>query len=645
MMAPTSKVALNSEVTNFYEPGLLHHIINYSRDAVIVVSSEDLTIYEVDKKTCQMLGYRQSELLGKNLSEVECSLQDLFFWDDVKQTPDFSDIRIAESEWLTIDGRVIPIEKRVSSFNNGTAIFWIVHAEDITARRQVTQDQIHLSSQLQSSLEATAEGILSFDLRGNVINMNRRFISMWQLPEDILIARNVETIVACMQSRCFNALDFEISLLRVKSDPDIETEDHVSLLDGRYFDVVSKPEFYRDQLIGRVLSVRDITDMKRVENNLMEMRDIAELANQEKSKMLDAVRISESRLRRLVNSSLVGIIEGHLSGQLVEANQVLLQLLGYERSALESGILNFYSMMPDTFHSAYRAALIEIESSFQAAPFESELIRRDGTLIPVMIGLARLEGAVNEWVGFVLDLTEQKKADKIKSEFIAVVSHELRTPLTSIRGALGLLEHSVGIDFPPKLMQLLKIAHKNSQRLGTLVNDLLDIEKLVSGKMDIRMDRIDLIKLTHQAIEANSAYAQQFGVRYQFSDHPDNAWAICDADRVMQVFANLMSNAAKFSPSGCVVLIRVFDLSDTFRIEVKDKGQGIPVDFHDRVFAKFAQADGGNTRKQGGTGLGLNISKTFVEKMGGHIGFVSTVGEGTTFWFTLTAGVRRRGEG
>ena len=263
----------------------------------------------------------------------------------------------------------------------------------------------------------------------------------------------------------------------------------------------------------------------------------------------------------------------------------------------------------------------------------------------IMIGLARLEGAVNEWVGFVLDLTEQKKADKIKSEFIAVVSHELRTPLTSIRGALGLLEHSVGVDFPPKLMQLLKIAHKNSQRLGTLVNDLLDIEKLVSGKMDISMDRIDLIKLTHQAIEANSAYAQQFGVHYQFSDHPDNAWAICDADRVMQVFANLMSNAAKFSPTGGVVLIRVFDLSDTFRIEVEDKGQGIPVDFHDRVFAKFAQADGGNTRKQGGTGLGLNISKTFVEKMGGHIGFVSTVGEGTTFWFTLTAGVRRRGEG
>jgi len=465
-----------SDATTLLGAGLLQHIINYSRDAVIVVSSGDLIICDVAQKTCSMLGRSREELIGTHLSTVECSLQDLFFWDDIRQTPEFIDSRIAESEWLTSDGRVLPIEKRVSSFKNHADIFWVIHAEDITNKRQVSEEQIHLASQLQSSLEATAEGILSIDLRGNVINLNRRFIAMWNIPEEVLMGRQVDAIVACMQARCDDTINFSSNLLRYKTESDAETADQVSLLDGRYFDVVSKPEFYRDQLIGRVFSIRDITDMKTVENNLTKMRDVAELANQEKTRMLDTVRISESRLRRLVNSSLVGIIEGDNSGQLVEANDVLLHLLGYQREALESGSLNFYSMIPSIYHHDYRLALDEIALNSQAQPFETELINSDGGLIPVMLGMARLEGSDDEWVGFVLDLTEQKKADKIKSEFIAVVSHELRTPLTSIRGALGLLEHSVGADFPPKLMQLLKIAHKNSQRLGTLVNDLLDIE-------------------------------------------------------------------------------------------------------------------------------------------------------------------------
>ena len=639
-----SENRLHSETATLWGAGLLQHIINYSRDAVIVISSDDLLIYDVAQKTCSMLGRSREELIGAHLSTVECSLQDLFFWDDIRQTPEFVDFRLAESEWLTSDGRVLPIEKRVSSFTNHGEVFWVIHAEDITNKRLVSEEQIHLASQLQSSLEATAEGILSIDLRGNVINLNRRFIAMWNIPEEVLMGRQAEAIIACMQARCDDSVHFSSNLLRYKTESEAETADQVCLLDGRYFDVVSKPEFYRDQLIGRVFSVRDITDMKTVENNLTQMRDVAELANQEKTRMLDAVRISESRLRRLVNSSLVGIIEGDNSGQLVEANDVLLHLLGYDREALESGTLNLYSMIPTIYHHDYRSALDEIELHSQAQPFEIELINSEGGLIPVMLGMSRLEGSDDEWVGFVLDLTEQKKADKIKSEFIAVVSHELRTPLTSIRGALGLLEHSVGTDFPPKLMQLLKIAHKNSQRLGTLVNDLLDIEKLVSGKMDISMDRIDLIKLTQQAIEANAPYAQQYNVKYELSSFPESAWAVCDADRVMQVYANLMSNAAKFSHPKGVVCIRIIDESDMFRIEVEDKGQGIPKEFHDRVFMKFAQADGGNTRKQGGTGLGLNISKTFVEKMGGSIGFDSTEGQGTTFWFTLTAGVRRRGE-
>ncbi|MDE2430655.1 MAG: HAMP domain-containing histidine kinase, partial [Burkholderiales bacterium] len=275
---------------------------------------------------------------------------------------------------------------------------------------------------------------------------------------------------------------------------------------------------------------------------------------------------------------------------------------------------------------------------------EEELIRPDGTRIPVMMGLAQLEGSSTEWVGFVLDLTEQRKADRLKSEFISVVSHELRTPLTSIRGALGLLESGVGGELAPNIMQLIKIAHKNSQRLGTLVNDILDMEKLASGKMVVNIDRIDLVSLTMQALDANAAYAQALHVCYRLVEHPDQAWVMGDSVRVMQVFANLLSNAAKFSPSGGTVDVSVKETAGAFRVEVQDRGAGIPEAFREQIFEKFAQADGTNTRQQGGTGLGLNITKTFVEKMGGEIGFQTEEGKGTTFWFTLLAAIRRRSD-
>ena len=159
--------------------------------------------------------------------------------------------------------------------------------------------------------------------------------------------------------------------------------------------------------------------------------------------------------------------------------------------------------------------------------------------------MARLEGSSDEWVGFVLDLTEQLKADRVKSDFISMVSHELRTPVISIRGALGLLESGVGGELTPKLMSLIQIAHKNSLRLGTLVNDLLDMEKLASGKMQINIERFDLVAIAKQALEANTSYAQALKVEYRLGLHPNQAWVMGDGDRVMQVFANLLSNAAQ----------------------------------------------------------------------------------------------------
>lgn len=609
--------------------------MQHASEALMVVSASDLSIIEINQRACEILKRQRHEIIACSLSTIECALQDLFFWDDLNSNPPFEGQRVAESEWLTAEGIAIPIEKRVSGFQDDHQSYWIIQAEDLSSRRRLAQEQIHLASQLQSSLEATAEGILSIDLNAKVINLNRRFVSMWGLSDDLIVARDEVTMLGHLIANLHEPSQFAAVLAHLKANPEAESEDDLSLKDGRHFICVSKPEYLRDRLIGRVFSVRDITAMKKVEHDLVAALKLAEQAVQDKSLMLDALKLSESRLLRLINSSLIGIFQGDMSGHLTLANDVLLQLLGVRREDIIGNQVEWLRLTSPNYHAAHQNALRELQEDGQTAPFEAELSRPDGSKVPVIVGLAKLEGSRFEWVGFVLDLSEQKKADRAKSEFISVVSHELRTPLTSIRGALGLLEHGAAGSLSPKIQHLIQIAHRNSQRLGNLVNDLLDMEKLVSGKMEFKSEVFDLLELTQAAIEANTNYAAALEVNYYFASPPTLAKAKGDSDRVMQVFANLLSNAAKFSPKGGEVNVRLIAQQGYWRIEVQDYGAGIPLAFHEQIFSKFAQADGSNTRKQGGTGLGLNIAKSFVEKMGGEIGFDSSEGHGSLFWFTL----------
>lgn len=233
------------------------------------------------------------------------------------------------------------------------------------------------------------------------------------------------------------------------------------------------------------------------------------------------------------------------------------------------------------------------------------------------------------------DITQRTQVDRMKSEFISTVSHELRTPLTSIRGSLALLEAGVCGNISPKAMMLVNVAHRNSQRLIGLVNDILDMEKLASDGLLLQLQPVDLVQLVHHGIEANSGYAETFHVRYLFTSHPEQVWVSADADRLMQVLTNLLSNAAKFSPAHTQVEMRLQLENNVCKLEIADQGPGIPATFHNRIFGKFAQADGSNTRQQGGTGLGLHISKSLIEKMNGQIGFIPAPEKGTIFWFTL----------
>ena len=230
---------------------------------------------------------------------------------------------------------------------------------------------------------------------------------------------------------------------------------------------------------------------------------------------------------------------------------------------------------------------------------------------------------------------ERKQVEIMKNEFISTVSHELRTPLTSIQGSLALITKGVDDDLPEKHRKLIGIAHKNCERLVRLINDILDIEKIESGNIVFSLSPTEIKPLIEQSIEANQSYAKQFSVSLDFICDADDAKANLDQDRFLQVMTNLLSNAVKFSPAGEIVTVTLRRNADKLKIEVIDRGEGIPVEFRDKIFGKFAQADSSAARKKEGTGLGLSISRAIVEKHSGTINFETETGSGTNFFFEL----------
>ena len=233
------------------------------------------------------------------------------------------------------------------------------------------------------------------------------------------------------------------------------------------------------------------------------------------------------------------------------------------------------------------------------------------------------------------DITEAKKIDQMKSEFISTISHELRTPLTSIRGSLGMLAKGVSGKLPGQASQLIDIAHRNCERLVHLINDFLDSEKIASGKMKFTTEPVELNSLVRQAVEANQPYASQHGVKIIIGQSAPRFLVSADPFRLTQVLDNLLSNAAKFSPPESHVTVTVSRVNRRARVAVSDLGPGIPAEFKQRIFERFAQADTSDARQKGGTGLGLSIAKAIIGALGGEIDFTSDPDHGTTFYFEL----------
>jgi PAS domain S-box-containing protein len=325
-------------------------------------------------------------------------------------------------------------------------------------------------------------------------------------------------------------------------------------------------------------------------------------------------------------------------GAIVLANAEIERQFGYARDELIDQPVDM--LVPGRFHrqhAVHRQAFNRRPETRKVESCGNLLgLRKDGTEFPAEISLNPIEVDGSLLVlGVVVDLSERRRIEQLKAEFVATVSHEMRTPLTSIAGALGLLAGNGTGKLPASAKRLLAIAYRNSQRLVRLLNDILDIEKMESGKVVFNFNRVEVRSLVEQTIEANRAFAKGLDVRIRLDPGSVAIDVRADPNRLVQAITNLLSNAVKFSPSGGEVTVAVEARNENARISVRDHGDGVPVEFKPYIFGKFAQADATDARQSGGCGLGLSIVKQIVDRLAGEVGFDDAPGGGSIFYIEL----------
>lgn len=356
----------------------------------------------------------------------------------------------------------------------------------------------------------------------------------------------------------------------------------------------------------------------------------------ELQKRLEAKQIENERLALIARETNTGVIITDRSGYAEWTNEAFTKLSGFEAAEIAGKKPGDLLQGVDTHPETVR----EMSEAIKAGEaFDVEILNYHKRGEPYWVQI-HCEPFIDpdgstKFMAIESDISGRKETEKLKSQFVSLVNHELRTPLTSIIGSIGLVRSGKIGDIPPKAANLIEIAKSNSDRLLAIINDILDFEKLQSGGMEFNFQNVNLNELVNSAIVLNTPYADQFNIKLVRGDTMSEVRVNGDQDRLIQVLTNFLSNASKFSLPEKEVTVTLSVKELRARLEVADIGPGIPPEFHDKVFERFTQAQSGDSRSKGGTGIGLSISKGIIEAHNGEIGFLSNDPTGTIFYFEI----------
>lgn len=605
-------------------------------------------------RACEVIsGFKSADLLGRYAWEQLIAEEDV-----AEYIESFDRIRAGqfptsyENYWVTADGRKRRISWSATALvdSQGQVAFVIATGIDVTVQRVAEVGLRESEARYRQTVEGSLGLVCTHDLSGVILSINQYGAEgVGRRVEDV-VGRNLEEFVLPYRKHMI-APYFEA----LQSAGEAQGLLHLEHVNGE-----ERVYAYRNRLVrltdgsSHVLGFGiDITEQIRAEEQLRAL-----------------IRQSNSVLES-VGDGIYGMDQ---QGRVTIINPAAAEMLGYAPEELLGRNMHevvHHSYADGSPYPAEKCPINQTVNDMKTCRVSNEVFwRKDGTPVPVeyvarpqieypsedLQERARMrslhsaqqepnapEVTAGRAVGVVVafsDISERNALDRMKDEFISTVSHELRTPLTSLQAALGLVAGGVLSGRPDKERQMLEIAVGNTERLSRLINDFLELERIGSGKAELHYILRPVDELFQKATGLVQASAAKANIQFTLEAGDLAVWA--DTDRILQTLGNLITNAIKFSPQSSAepsfIHLRASELSpDEVLIEVQDHGRGIPEGKLQQIFERFQQVDASDSRARGGTGLGLAICRSIVEQHGGRIWATSTLGEGSTFHFTLSS--------
>lgn len=610
---------------------LVNTVLNSSTELAIIATSPEGVIQVFNRGAELMLGYCAEEMLGKQTPAIFHEDNEVKAYASVLSAnygKDISGFRVFVHEpeimghesrmWtyirknktrLTVNLTITPMRDEEMNI-----IGYMGIAQDITKIRSLESDLLISDRRFSDAFHSAAHGMGLVSIEGRWLDANAALCKMLGYEKNELLL-----------------LDFQRITHPDDLVPDLGLVN--KLIDGEILSYQMEKRYLHKngKIIYVLLSVSLVRDMQNVP-----LYFVSQIQDLTESKELEKQAVTRQKYLQLVLDAVADgivtldeqlVIEKHNPG----ASRIL-DNAGAELSGLS--ILKFIQAnSQDKFADFCKAFITYNDGKDQKIEVLGRRSQKTDYELECHISKLEIEN-ITKLVLVLRDISQLKHNERLKSEFVSTVSHELRTPLTAIKGSLELISLGALGEVNQSLLPVIDISIRNTLRLSNLINDLLDIDKLSVGKLELNTKEQRLMPIIEDVIALNSRFAEEYRVNLELFCGYD-CWVNVDTQRLHQILANFISNAAKFSPLNSQVEIAVYPVEHSVRIAVRDYGSGISDDLKPRLFTRFSQGDGSDSRKKGGTGLGLAISKELATAMSASVGFSSQNGQGSTFYIDL----------